>query len=108
MKRFAYLDIEANHTNWYDAQIIEVAFIIKDEDGKDLDYFQSLIKPKAEINPEITQLTGITQQMLNNAPVLHIVAQKIHDKLEGCIIVAHKIKTPLLTSLTSIDRKKLH
>jgi DNA polymerase III epsilon subunit family exonuclease len=91
MKRFAYLDIEANHTNWHDAQIIEVAFIIKDEDGKDLDYFQSLIKPKGEINPEITQLTGITQQMLNNAPELHKIAQKIHDKLEGCIIVAHKI-----------------
>lgn len=92
MKRFAYLDIEATHNNWHDAQIIEIAFVIKDENGKDLDHFQSLIKPTNEISEQICALTGITQKMLDNAPELHKVAQTIHEKLEGCIIVAHKVE----------------
>tara|TARA_B100001971_G_scaffold215193_1_gene260039 strand:- start:127886 stop:129169 length:1284 start_codon:yes stop_codon:yes gene_type:complete len=90
MKRFAYLDIEATHTNWHDAEIIEIAFIIKDESGKELDFFQSLIRPQKEINEDITELTGITARMLSSAPEFNRVAKKIIDKLNGCIIVAHK------------------
>ncbi|MAZ47552.1 MAG: hypothetical protein CME65_03250 [Halobacteriovoraceae bacterium] len=90
MKRFAYLDIEASHTNWTDSEIIEVAFIIQDERGNDLDYFQSLIKPERPIEKEITQLTGITNKMVSKAPEFHEVAQIIAEKLSGCLIVAHK------------------
>lgn len=88
--RYAYLDIEATHNNWNNTQIIEIAFIIKDENGKDLDFFHSLIRPRNTIAPEITKLTGITNNMLENSPELHQLAQKIHEKLVGCIIVAHK------------------
>lgn len=90
MKRFAYLDIEATHTNWIDAQIIEIAFIIKDETGKDLDYFHSLIRPSSELSEDITHLTGITESMLKNAPEFYKVAHKIQEKLSDSIIVAHK------------------
>lgn len=90
MKRFAYLDIEATHTNWHDAEIIEIAFIIKDENGKDLDFFESLIRPQKKVTEEITQLTGITQKMLDNAPEFYKVAAKVYEKLKNCIIVAHK------------------
>lgn len=90
MKRFAYLDIEATHTNWRDAEIIEIAFIIKDENGKDLDHFQSLVRPKAGIEKEITELTGITTNMVNNAPEFFNLAPRISQKLEDTIIVAHK------------------
>ena len=91
MKRFAYLDIEATHTNWNDAEIIEIAFLIKDENGKDLDHFESLVKPTNDINEKITALTGITKNMINNAPEFHKLAQRIYEKLKGTIIVAHKI-----------------
>lgn len=90
MKRYAYLDIEATHTNWVDSEIIEIAFIIQDETGKDLDFFQSLIKPQKPVDENITELTGITNKMATTAPEFHEVAQKISDKLRDCIIVAHK------------------
>ena len=90
MKRFAYLDLEASHKNWTDSEIIEVAFIVQDERGKDLDYFQSLIKPERPIEKEITQLTGITNKMVAKAPEFHEVAHIIAEKLSGCLIVAHK------------------
>lgn len=90
MKRFAYLDIEATHTNWHDAEIIEIAFIVKDEHGKDLDFFHSLVRPQKQLSEEITQLTGITQRMLENAPEFHKIADTIYDKLHNTIIVAHK------------------
>jgi DNA polymerase-3 subunit epsilon len=92
MKRFAYLDIEATHTNWHDAEIIEIAFIIKDENGKELDFFHSLIKPQKQLSEEITLLTGITSKMLDNSPEFHKVAQTIFDKLHNTTIVAHKAK----------------
>lgn len=91
MKRYAYLDIELNHHNWNNAQIIEIAFIIKNELGEDVDFFESLIRPKNQLNPEITELTGINEQMLKDAPEFFEVAQKIYEKLDRCIIVAHKV-----------------
>ena len=90
MKRFAYIDIEATHTNWVDAEIIEIACIIKDENGEDIDYFHELIKPRKEIEPEIIELTGITQNMVKNSPEFYKVANRLNDKLKECIIVAHK------------------
>ncbi len=90
MTRYAYIDIEANHTNWLDAEIIELAIVIKDEAGYDLDYFHSLVRPTTPIHPEITQLTGITQDMVKNAPPFHKIAQRVFDKVEDTIIVAHK------------------
>lgn len=92
MKRFAYLDIEASHTNWHDAEIIEIAFVIKDEKGKELDFFQSLVKPQRKITEEIIDLTGINEKMLENAPEFNSIAQKVFEKLEDSIIVAHKIE----------------
>lgn len=92
MKHFAYLDIEASHTNWHDAEIIEIAFIIKDENGSELDFFQSLIRPQKEINEEITELTGISKRMLQSAPEFNRVALKVYEKLQDCIIVAHKVE----------------
>ena len=90
MKRYAYLDIEATHTNWHDAEIIEIAFIVKDDCGKELDFYHSLIKPQKQLSEEITHLTGITQKMLDNSPEFHQVAHTIYDKLQNTIIVAHK------------------
>ena len=90
MKRYAYLDIEATHTNWNDAEIIEVGLIIKDEHGDVLDYFESLIRPQNLINEGITELTGISQNMVDNAPEFYKVAPKLYEKLQDTIIVAHK------------------
>ena len=83
MKRYAYLDIEATHTNWNDAEIIEVGLIIKDEHGDVLDYFESLIRPQNLINEGITELTGISQNMVDNAPEFYKVAPKLYEKLQS-------------------------
>ncbi len=90
MNRYAYLDIEANHTNWLDAEIIELAIIIKDEAGNDLDFFHSFVRPDTPVQPEITQLTGITQNMVKNAPPFHKISQRVFEKIEDAIIIAHK------------------
>lgn len=114
MKRFAYLDIEATHNNWSDTEIIEIAFIIKDENGKDLDFYHSLIKPKNELNEDISHLTGITKEMLKNAPEFYHEATKIYEKLQDSIIVAHKasfdfdlLKSQLQEVKLSLTNKKI-
>lgn len=90
MKHFAYLDIEASHDNWNHLEIIEIAIVVKDQLGKDIDFFHSLVRPRNQINEKISKLTGITTNMLKNAPEFNNIAQKIIEKLAGRILVAHK------------------
>jgi DNA polymerase-3 subunit epsilon len=90
MKRFAYIDIEANHDNWSNAEIIEVAILVLNEDGKVVDHFHSLVSPKRELNPEINKLTGISTQMLNSAPEFNKIAPTILEKINDTVLVAHK------------------
>jgi DNA polymerase III epsilon subunit family exonuclease len=92
MKRFAYIDIEANHYNWQDAEIIEIALLVLDENKKIIDHFHSLIRPQNKLNSDITELTGITDKMLENAPEFNKIAHRLHEKLANTIIVAHKVE----------------
>lgn len=90
MRNLAFIDIEATSADARRADIIEIAFIVKNHDNEIVDHFHSLIKPASTIPPEITELTGISEQMVENAPEFHAVAEKVRDKLNGATLVAHK------------------
>lgn len=91
MKRFAYIDIEANHDNWNHAEIIEIAILVLNDKEEVIDHFHSLVKPRHELHSEIITLTGIQPHMLINAPEFNKVANTIYEKLQDTIIIAHKI-----------------
>ncbi|MCI0751350.1 MAG: ribonuclease H-like domain-containing protein [Flammeovirgaceae bacterium] len=85
---YAIVDIET--TGGYAAyhRITEIA--IWYHDGVHIqDHYHTLINPGRSIPSYITGLTGITQQMVFEAPPFEEVAKEIHEKLDGRIFVAH-------------------
>lgn len=90
LKNLAFIDIEATSADAENADIIEIAFIIKCPEGKIIDHFHSLIKPTVSIPANISELTGICDKMVANAPEFHAIAEKIFEKLKGTRLVAHK------------------
>ena len=53
------------------------------------DKFSTLINPLIEIPPFITKLTGITNEMVEDAPIFSDIAQDIRNFIGGNTIVAH-------------------
>lgn len=87
--KYAIVDIETTGGSFPD-RITEIAIFI--HDGKNiLDKYQTLINPECYISPFITQLTGITNEMVQNAPKFYEVAKDIVKFTENCIFVAHNV-----------------
>lgn len=54
--------------------------------------FDTLIKPKKPVDEKITQITGITNDMLKGAPAFKDVADKIAKHIEGApLAIAHNL-----------------
>ena len=71
-------------------RITEIA--ICKTNGKDIiDRYEQLIDPDAFIPHSITLLTGISNEMVANAPSFENVAEEIYDFLDGTIFVAHNV-----------------
>ncbi len=89
---FAIIDIETCGSKFHHPQgrIIDIAIII--HDGLQVvDTFSTLINPSCYISGFYSNLSGITNDMVANAPHFHEVAKKIVEMTEGKIFVAHNV-----------------
>ncbi|WP_317174358.1 exonuclease domain-containing protein [Aegicerativicinus sediminis] len=68
--------------------ITEIA-IYKFDGHEVVDQFISLVNPEREIQPFVTNLTGINSTMLKSAPKFYEVAKRIIEITEDCVLVAH-------------------
>lgn len=88
--RFAIIDIETTGGIAKRDKITEIAIIVY-QDDKIIDRYESLINPERSIPFEITRITGITNEMVENAPKFYEIAKEILIKTEDCIFVAHNV-----------------
>ncbi len=87
---FCIVDIETNGSKIEKHQIIELA-AIKVKNGKIIDRFESLVQV-TEINPHITELTGIKASDTKDAPKLEEVLIAFKLFLGDAVFVAHDVK----------------
>jgi len=87
---FCIVDIETNGSHLDRHQIIEIA-AMKIRDGKIIDRYESLVFTK-EINPIITELTGISAEDTTDAPSLETVMMEFKLFLGDAVFVAHDVK----------------
>lgn len=88
--KFSIVDIETTGGSAKTNGITEIA-IIRIEDGKEIDRYETLINPNMLIPHKITMLTGITNEMVEDAPAFHEVAQAIWDRTHDHVFVAHNV-----------------
>lgn len=85
------VDIETNGLNHVRGRVIEVA-AIRIENGQIVREFRQLLDPGAPLPQFITNLTGITENDLQGAPLFAAIANELHEMLEGAIFVAHNVR----------------
>ncbi len=90
-KKYAIIDVETTGGRASRDKITEIAIVLHDGE-KVLDTFESLVNPECPIPYGITEMTGITQEMVENAPKFYEIAKKIVELTEGAIFVAHNVR----------------
>ena len=85
---YAIIDVETTGTSASYGKITDIAIIL--HNGVTItDTFTTLINPECNIPFNITRLTGITNEMVANAPKFYEVAKKIVELTAGRAFVAH-------------------
>ena len=88
--QYAIVDIETTGGSARGSRMTEIAIIVLEGD-QIIDRWQTLINPEQNIPLAIFALTGITNEMVKDAPIFADVAAEIYERLQGRIFVAHNV-----------------
>ena len=87
---FSVVDIETTGNGYKGQKITEISIFTFD--GKNIvGEFTSLVNPEQNIPTFITNLTGIDNAMVRNAPKFYEIAKKIAELTQDTIFVAHNV-----------------
>src|SRR5262249_21157693 len=87
---FVVLDTETTGLRPGPDRVIEVA-AVRVRNGEIVDSFQSLINPGRPLPPFIVRFTGISQDMLQDAPMAREVMPDLLQFIDGAILVGHNL-----------------
>ncbi|MDW4197395.1 helicase C-terminal domain-containing protein [Staphylococcus saprophyticus] len=87
---YAVVDLETTGNQLDYDEIIQIGITFVRE-NKIIGTYHSMIKTDLEIPPFIQALTSIEEDMLNQAPYFHEIAEDIYKQIDGCIFVAHNV-----------------
>lgn len=90
VQALAFIDLETSGSTPTQDRITEVGIITLDA-GR-LQSWSSLVNPQTSIPPFIENLTGITNEMVADAPLFEDLIPEILDRLMGRIFVAHNAR----------------
>ena len=85
---FVAFDLETTGLSSRDDKIIEIGAVIM-KDGKELDRFQTFVDPGRKLDKRISDLTGITDEMLRGAPQIQQVLPQFLEFIGDRVLVAH-------------------
>lgn len=88
---YAIIDVETTGGSPATDRVIEIAVILYDGSTV-IDKFSTLINPRRPIDPYVTKLTGIRDEMVQDAPSFEEIHQKILELTHEAIFVAHNVK----------------
>jgi DNA polymerase-3 subunit epsilon len=87
---YAILDIETTGGSPKVEKITEIAVYFHDG-SRIVDEWSTLVNPEKTIPPFITGLTGISNDMVADAPKFYDIAKELVERTEGTIIVGHNV-----------------
>ena len=91
LNRYVLLDLETTGATPLKDRITEIA-LIRFENGHEVDRWQTLVNPQTNIPDFIQSLTGITNEMVEDAPTFKQVAGELLDYLEDAVMCAHNVR----------------
>lgn len=88
---YVVLDLETTGGNATRDRITEIA-AVRIENGVETARWSTLVNPECSIPPFIQSLTGISNAMVEDAPVFAQVAPRLLELLDGAVFVAHNVR----------------
>jgi DNA polymerase-3 subunit alpha (Gram-positive type) len=85
---YVVFDLETTGLNIKRDRIIEVG-AVKVSSGLVIDRFLTFVNPGMKIPQRVTELTGITDDMVKDAPGIGQVLDEFNQFASGCVLVAH-------------------
>ncbi len=86
-----FVDIETSGSDIRRSQIIEIA-VIRVENEKIVEEYKSLVKPRTNIPQWITNITGIKNNDLEDAPYFEDIAYSLDKILKNAMFIAHNVR----------------
>ena len=100
---YTVFDVETTGMSPVHNRIIEIGAVRIEHDGS-TSTFQTLIHPETTISNQITRLTGITNEMVANAPTFAEIGGEFLDFIAGSKLVAHNARFDLAFLMESLGR----
>ena len=88
---YVVFDLETTGLSPFKDEIIEIGAVKVDKDGKILETFTTLVKPSKPVSEFIQNLTGISNEMLVDAPSIYTVLPRFADFAGESILVGHNV-----------------
>lgn len=88
--RLSFVDLETTGTAATCDRITEIGIVEVDENG--VREWSSLVNPGMSIPPFIQSLTGISNDMVADAPSFEALSGELHARLEGRLFIAHNAR----------------
>lgn len=90
LNRYIALDLETTGLDSTKDKIVEIG-MVKIENGKIIDTYQTLVQPNCPLSVIIKRLTGIDDQMLINAPSVSVVLPEVLKFIGQNKILGHNV-----------------
>ena len=103
---YIVFDIETTGLDSSYDEVIEIG-AIKIKNNKIVSKFNSLVKPKNAIDEYITELTGITNEMVKYAPTIEEVLPDFMDYIDNDILIGHNVNFDINFIYDNLYRNKL-
>jgi DNA polymerase-3 subunit epsilon len=87
----AFVDLETTGTTAAKDRVTEVG-IVRVQEGCRPCEWSTLVNPGRGIPPEVQALTGITNEMVANAPGFEQIADEVAGRVADCVLVAHNAR----------------
>ncbi len=87
---YVAVDLETTGTSPMWDEIIEIG-AARVRDGEVVETYQELVNPGIKIDPYVVKLTGITDEMVGDAPAIDEVMPRFSRFLGGAVMVGHNI-----------------
>ena len=91
LKDYVAIDLEMTGVSPGEDKIIEIG-AVRIRDGKANETFQTFVNPKRPIPLRVVELTGITDEMIKDAPEEDVAIEQFLDFLGEDTLVGHSIK----------------
>ena len=89
---YVVFDLETTGTNFKKDQIVEIS-ALRAENGVVTEQFSTLVNPQCPIPYGVSQIHGITDEMVEDAPVLGDVLPQFFAFIKDRVLVGHNIQS---------------